>query len=169
MDIEKLTQILHLEPLIPEGGLFSQTYRSSEIIEIEHLPGRYPSRRRFGSAILFLLTDEEKSFSAMHRLVTDEIYHFYLGDAVEMLLLHLDGSSQHIILGQDILNGQHVQFTVPHGCWQGSHLFPGGRYALLGTTMAPGYEPDEFDLGERAELSCQYPGESGLIQQLTRG
>jgi len=166
--VRKLIEKLHLQPLSPEGGLFSQYYRSVEEIPLENLPKRYPSRRRFGSAIFFLLTGKADSFSAMHKLLSDEIYHFYLGDPVEQLLLYPDGRSKLVILGPDILGDQNVQIVVPHGIWQGSHILPGGKYALLGTTMAPGYEHDEFVLGRRDDLTSKYPQDADLIQKLTR-
>jgi predicted cupin superfamily sugar epimerase len=165
---QKLIEYLHLQPLPMEGGYFYQTYRSKDEIPLEHLPKRYPSRRRFSSAIYYLMTEEPESFSAMHKLLSDEIYHFYLGDPVEMLLLFPDRSSKRIILGQDILGDQHVQYRVSHGTWQGSHLQAGGKFALLGTTMAPGYESDEFVLGRLPELAMKYPQEKEFIHQLIR-
>ena len=166
--VQKLIAKLHLEPLPMEGGMYFQSYRSVDEIPLEHLPKRYPSRRRFCTAIYYLLTNEADSFSTMHKLLTDEIYHFYLGDPVEMLLLYQDGNSKHVILGKDVLGEQHVQYVVPHGIWQGSHLLPGGKYALLGTTMAPGFESDEFVLGHRADLISKFPQEKALLQRLTR-
>jgi len=166
--VQKLIVKLHLEPLQMEGGLFFQSYRSVDEIPLEHLPKRYPSRRRFSSAIYYLLTHESDSFSVMHKLLTDEIYHFYLGDPVEMLLLYPDGSSKHVVLGKEILGNQQVQYVVPHGIWQGLHVLSGGKFALLGTTMAPGFEPDEFVLGHRAELVSKYPQEKALLHRLTR-
>ena len=104
----------------------------------------------------------------MHRLLTDEIYHFYLGDPVEMLLLYPGGRGETVILGTDVLGGQRVQFVVPAGVWQGSHLQPGGQYALIGTTMAPGYENEDFQLASRQELASAYPAAASLIHSLTR-
>ena len=104
----------------------------------------------------------------MHKLPTDEIYHFYLGDPVEMLLLYPEGRGERVILGPDFLDGQHVQFVVPHDVWQGSHLVPGGRFALLGTTMAPGYDDTDYTGGRREELAAQYLEHTELIRQLTR-
>jgi predicted cupin superfamily sugar epimerase len=166
--IQQLIDLLHLEPLQGEGGLFHQTYRARDELLLDHLPKRYPSRRRFSTAIYYLLTSEADSFSAMHRLLTDEVYHFYLGDPVEMLLLHPDGRNARIILGQDLLADQLVQFVVPYAVWQGSHLLPGGKFALLGTTMAPGFEYDEFVLGKREDLIRLYPRAEALITKLTR-
>ena len=126
--IAQLVDYFHLKPLADEGGLFTQTYRSAQMIPQSALPARYASHRPCGTAILYLLSAAAQSFSAVHRLLSDEIYHFYLGDPVEMLLLYPEGGSETIILGADVLAGQKVQFVVPAGVWQGSHLQQGGQY-----------------------------------------
>ena len=164
----KIIELLGLEPLPEEGGLFRQTYRSAEAIPAAGLPSRYSAPRRLATAIFYLLTADPDSFSALHRLKTDEVYHFYLGDPVEILLLHPDGAGERAVLGQDLAAGQHVQFVVPAGSWQGSRLVPGGRYVLLGTTMAPGYEQEDFELGGREMLLSGYPDQAELIRALTR-
>jgi predicted cupin superfamily sugar epimerase len=166
--IHRIIEKLGLQPLPVEGGLFCQSYKSSEAIPQSALPERYLGQRSFGTAIYYLLTDDPDSFSALHRLTTDEVYHFYLGDPVEMLLLHPTGESERVALGQDILAGQKVQFVVPRGSWQGSHLAAGEKWALIGTTMAPGYEQADFELGIRAALLGAYPQEADLIARLTR-
>ena len=165
---QQIIEQLGLEPLPVEGGLFFQTYCSPETISHRHLPERYQENKPFGTAIYYFLTAEADSFSALHKLPTDEMYHFYLGDPVELLQLHPDGTSKRIILGQDILSGQKVQHLVPRGAWQGSHLIPGGKFALLGTTMAPGYTPEDYVGGDPDELITQYPEQVDLIKQLTR-
>lgn len=166
---QQIIDHLGLEPLHEEGGLFIQSYCSPETISREHLPERYQGDKPFGTAIYYLLTAEVDSFSALHKLPTDEMYHFYLGDPVELLQLHPDGTSRRVILGQDLLAGQKLQHLVPHGVWQGSHLIPGGNFALLGTTMAPGYTPEDYVAGVAGELITQYPDQAELIRQLTRG
>jgi len=165
---ERIIKILDLEPLPVEGGLFRQTYISAESIQKEHLPDRYSTDKPFGTAIYYLLTCDPNSFSALHKLPTDEIWHFYLGDPVEMLELHPDGSSRRIILGKDIMNKEMVQHVVPAGVWQGSRVRKGGEFALLGTTMAPGFMPDDYVAGDRMELIVTYPGHEGTIRDLTR-
>ena len=165
---EKIMDVLNLEPLPREGGLFLQTYVSSESIKKEHLPDRYIADKPFGTAIYYFLTSDPNSFSAMHKLPTDEIWHFYLGDPVEMLELHPDGSSRRLVLGQDILNGQMLQHVVPAGVWQGSRVIKGGAFALLGTTMAPGYSPDDYIGGDHNDLLEIYPNEVEIIEHLTR-
>ena len=127
-----------------------------------------PKLKPLSTAILYLLLADPDSFSALHRLPTDEIYHFYLGDPVELLLLRPDGASEVVILGHDILNGQHVQFAVPAGTWQGSRLTRGGQFALMGTTMSPGYIDEDYTPGEREALVKQYPDRMELITLLTR-
>ncbi|MGZ4819585.1 MAG: cupin domain-containing protein [Terriglobales bacterium] len=164
IDIDRLIRHLRLEPLPIEGGYFRQTWVADEKVSI----ARYPSPRPAGTAIYYLLTSDADSFSALHRLATDEIYHFYFGDPVEMLLLS-DGRPAHrIILGPDLLRGQHVQYVVPRYVWQGSRLLAGGKFALMGTTMAPGFDPSDFTLGRRDELLRLYPGHADLIRGLTR-
>jgi uncharacterized protein len=166
--IEFLLQRYHLAKLPFEGGVFFQGYQSAEMIPLAHLPARYTEAHPYGTAIFYLFTDALEGFSAMHFLPTDEVYHFYLGDPVEMLLLYPDGSTKVVILGQDIVAGQEIQFVVPAGVWQGSHLQPGGEYALMGTTMAPGYIDSDLILGKREELTALYPAQKHLIRELTR-
>jgi uncharacterized protein len=165
---QDLIRHLQLEPLTFEGGHFRQTYRSSESIEAAALPKRYQVDHPFGTAIYYLLTNEPDSFSALHRLTTDELYHFYLGDPVEMLLLHPDRPSERVVLGSDILAGQNVQMLAPAGSWQGSRLIGGGELALMGTTMAPGFDFADWTEGKRDELTSQYPDRKVLIAALTR-
>jgi predicted cupin superfamily sugar epimerase len=104
----------------------------------------------------------------MHRLPFDEIYHFYAGDTVELLLLFPDGSGRVIKLGSDILAGEDPQVLVPAWAWQGSRLSPGGRFALLGTTMAPGFDLQDYQSGDRNHLKRQYPCHADRIKELTR-
>jgi predicted cupin superfamily sugar epimerase len=166
--IQLLIGKLGLEPLLVEGGMYRQSYCAEEMLDGGSLPSRYVLAHPMCTAIYYLLTDEPDSFSALHRLPSDEIYHFYLGDAVEMLLLHPDRRAERVILGADILGGQQVQFVVPRGAWQGSHLQPGGHFALLGTTMAPGFIFPDFEAGQRADLLARYPQQAVLINQLCR-
>ena len=153
-----LIERLDLEPLPVEGGYFRQTW----------LGQRYHHAKAAGTAIYYLLTDEPGCFSALHRLPTDEVYHFYLGDPVQQLLLHPDGRTEIVVLGQDLAAGQRVQHVAPRGTWQGSRLVPGGRVALLGTTMAPGFDPTDYDPGIRADLVAHYQGVASLVHALTR-
>lgn len=167
--VSQIVLALGLEPLPEEGGLYRQSYRSREDLPGGLLPRRYGGETKpFGTAIYYLLTAEADSFSAFHRLLTDELFHFYLGDPLEIVLLFPGGEVQQVVLGREILNGQHLQFAVPAGVWQGSRVAPGGRYTLIGTTMAPGYTQHDFELGRREDLLRQYPDAAGHIFRLTR-
>ncbi len=168
LTIESITKHFALEALPVEGGIFTQTYKSAEVIPHAALPARYKGDKPLGTAILFLFTPDADSFSAMHRLPTDEIYHFYLGDPIELLLLYPDGRSEWVLLGQDILHGQHVQYVVPHGTWMGSRMRADGQFALMGTTMSPGFTHHDFDGAIREHLIAQYPHAANWITQLTR-
>ncbi len=165
MTAEQIIDFFGMRPLLREGGFYVESYRCREKISRLGLPARYDGDRSFGTAILYLLTPEE--FSALHRVKSDEIFHFYLGDSVTMLQLHPDGSSEVITLGSDILNGQRIQVAVPQGSWQGCFLNEGGKFALMGTTVAPGFEQEDFELARRDDLLQKYPDRLDLITRLT--
>jgi predicted cupin superfamily sugar epimerase len=164
--VEQIKRLLKLEPHPEEGGYFIETYRSDESVPADALPDRYGADRACGSAIYYLLTPE--TFSAMHRLRSDEVFHFYLGDPVEMLHLWPDGSGQVITMGPDVLGGMRLQVIVPRGVWQGTRLLPGGRFALLGTTVAPAFEYADYEPGEREVLVEAYPEFREWVIALTR-
>ncbi|TVR30638.1 MAG: cupin domain-containing protein [Spirochaetaceae bacterium] len=167
--VQQLTERFRLQPLPEEGGLYTQSYLSADMLPADALPPRYAAASKpAGTAIYYLLSAESNSFSALHRLPTDEIYHFYLGDPMETLLLFPDGSSRIELIGPDVMAGQHVQFVVPAGVWQGSSVAPGGEYSLIGTTMAPGYTMPDYVGGVREELIARYPDRAEGIRRLTR-
>jgi predicted cupin superfamily sugar epimerase len=163
---DQIRTLLHLKLHPEEGGYFIETYRSSETISEKALPSRYKGRRFFGTAIYYLLTTQ--TFSALHRLRSDEIFHFYSGDPVEMLQLWPDGSGRVVILGSDILNGMQPQVVIPRGVWQGARLLKNGKFALLGATVSPGFEFADYESGRREELVKSYPKFRGLIIALSK-
>jgi uncharacterized protein len=162
---QDLIAFLNLHPHPKEGGHFRETYRSAEIIAHPALPTRYPGPRAHCTAIYYLLMPG--TFSALHRVASDEIFHFYLGDPVRMLQLNPDGEGQTIVLGPEIMAGQHVQTVVPRGIWQGSILETGGRFALLGCTVAPGFDYADYEGSDRQQLLQAYPRFADLITRLT--
>jgi len=165
LDAQKIIEMFDLKPLPQEGGLYKETYRSNEIVPKDMLPKRYLGDRAYGTAIYYLLTPETKSL--MHRVNSDEIFHFYLGDAVEMLQLFADSTGKILTLGTDILHGEHVQLLVSRGIWQGMILKKGGKFALMGTTVTPGFEFDDFEIGKRDYLLEKYPDFRDQIINLT--
>lgn len=162
--VKRIIELLHLEPLPVEGGYFKLTYRSNEILPPALLSSRYKEQRCFGSAIYYLLTPD--TFSTLHRLPADEIFHFYLGDPVEMLQLYEDGSGKLIRIGNDIENGLYPQVLVPANVWQGTRLIDGGDFALMGTTMTPGFEYEDFEAADKQQLLQLYPAFTELIEHL---
>jgi predicted cupin superfamily sugar epimerase len=165
ISIDEIKTLLGLRPLEPEGGFYAETYRSDRVLPEGLLPERPGGSRSLATAIYYLLTRESPSL--LHRLQSDEIYHFYLGDPVEMLKLLPDASSEIVTIGPNILQGMQLQVVVPAGVWQGSRLVRGGRFALLGTTMAPGFDPADFEAANRAELVRLYRDVSDRIIALT--
>jgi uncharacterized protein len=166
MTAEEVKQILQLEPMLVEGGFFRETYRSRWQISKEYLPDAYSGSRSVGTAIYYLITPD--AFSALHRLPGTEAFHFYAGDPAIMLQLLLDGSSRTITLSSDFENGHQPQVIVRGHIWQGCRLAPGGKWALLGTTMSPGFDPADYEHGDREKLAAEYPGAVAQIREYTR-
>ncbi len=164
---EDIIRTLGLKPHPAEGGYFAEIYRSGETVDGDALPPRYGAPRALATAIYYLLTPD--TFSCMHRLASDEIFHFYAGDPVEMLNLEPTGPGKVIMLGSDLTAGMRPQVVVPRGVWQGSRLAPGGEFALLGTTVSPGFEFEDYQAGDRDALCRAYPDFKEMITALTRG
>jgi uncharacterized protein len=163
---EEIRAALKLIPHPVEGGYFAEMYKAERMIPAAELAG-YPGARALSTAIYYMLTPG--TVSAMHRVRGDELFHFYLGDPVEMLELRPDGTGGTVVLGQDILAGMKLQHVVPGGVWQGSRLREGGRFALMGTTMAPGFEYEDYETGSRDALVAEYPAFADLIRARTTG
>lgn len=164
LSADDIIRKLDLKPLATEGGFYSETYRAGDIIPCQALPERYGKGKPICTAIYYLLTPETKS--SLHRLATDEIYHFYLGDPVRMLLLYEDGHGETVTLGPDLEAGHRLQFVIPADTWQGSYLLEGGRFGLMGTTMSPGFDFDDYKPAGREELVGKFPVYADLIQKL---
>ncbi len=161
-EAKQIIKALGLEPLPIEGGYFKEMYQSKEQILT-----RTDKERKLYSTIYYLITTE--TFSALHRLPGDEIFHFYKGGAVEMFHLTEGGKGSMVTLGSDIIRGEIPQFCVKGGVWQGCRLKEGGSYALMGTSMSPGFDYEDYQHGERAELLHLYPEHQELIKKYTRG
>lgn len=158
----RIIELLELEPHPIEGGFFRETYRSRATYDSDPSQGG----RSIGTAIYFLITPE--TFSEMHMLPTDEVFHVYTGGPARMLQLFPDGGSRRFVMGRNLERGERPQLVVPAGVWQGTLLEPGVDFVLLGATMAPGFDYRDYVQGERSNLLDRYPGEADLITRLTR-
>lgn len=159
--IEKLSLAPH-----PEGGYFKQTYRAPEEIAVDLLQERFSGARAFSTAIYYLL--QEDQFSALHRLKSDEIWHFYAGCPLTLHVIERDGRLSERKLGSDPEKGEAFQRLVKAGNWFGATVNDPKSYSLAGCTMAPGFELEDFEMGDRGELIRQYPEHSSIIERLTR-
>lgn len=154
--IERLALVRH-----PEGGWYRETYRSAERVEASALPSRFGGARVLSTAIYYLLRAGERS--ALHRIKSDEVWHHYAGDPVTLWVLDTPGVARALRLGGD---GE-PQVTIPAGAWYGARVAEGGDYALMGGTVAPGFEFADFDLAGRATLLAGWPAQRAIIEDLT--
>jgi len=157
---------LELEPH-PEGGYYRRTYRADLVLPRQSLPGQFTGARAVSTAIYFLL--EGEGFSAFHRLQSDELWHFYVGGTLVVHVIERDGRYSEITMGADPEAGETLQGVVKAGCWFASQVRDASSFALVGCTVAPGFDFEDFELGRREELVRAYPQHRELIVRLTRG
>lgn len=150
----------------PEGGFFAETFRSNERIMAGSLPERFDGDRSFSTAIYFLLP--QGSFSAFHRIKSDECWHFYEGGSLEVFVIDARGDLQIIRLGSNLAGGEKYQAVVPAGCWFASRPVVGADYSLVGCTVAPGFDFADFELATADALAKEYPAHQQLIRELCR-
>jgi uncharacterized protein len=155
---------LRLE-LHPEGGYYREVYRAAESVAARDLPPRFGGRRPFSTSIYFLLKSGE--VSRFHRLKSDEVWHFYAGGPVRLSMISPDGVLTAVHLGRNPAEGTRLQAVVPSGFWFGAELVRRRSYALVGCTLAPGFDFDDFELGLRADLLGLYPRYKKVILRLT--
>ncbi|ACF14197.1 protein of unknown function DUF985 [Chloroherpeton thalassium ATCC 35110] len=163
--VEYWIEQLELEPHA-EGGFFKEVYRSPDFVASDGLPNRYQTKRALSTSIYFLITDQE--FSAFHRLQSDEVWHFYDGDALALHLLTNDGNLKTARLGKNIEAGESLQLVMPGLHWFAAEMTKPNSYALVGCTVSPGFEYSDFELAEKNELLKIYPQHTAIIQRLTR-
>ncbi len=155
-----------MERIPQESAWFAPTYRSDEQVSIAGAT-HYAGPRVAYSAIYCVQTRED--FSGLHRLATDELWHFYDGFPIELLLLRPDGRGELAVLGRDLDAGQRPQLLVPRGVWQASRPIGGhDAWTFFGNTLAPGFDYADFEIGYREELQAHYPAFAGKIAELTR-
>lgn len=161
----ELIQTFNLQPH-PEGGYFKETYRSEGKILTNDPPHHFPNHRNYSTAIYFLI--EDTNFSALHRIKSDEIWHFYAGDALEVIEIDLEGNLIKTQVGNDLKNGQTFQYMVKAGHWFGSRVLKGGEFSFVGCTVSPGFDFNDFELAIRSELIDLFPQHAQVITELTR-
>lgn len=159
--IEKYKLLPH-----PEGGYFTETYRSNETILAGHLPSRFGGDRSFSTAIYFLL--EQGNFSAFHKIKSDECWHFYAGQPLLVHAIDHSGKLTTTLLGNNITEGEVFQYVVPAGCWFASEPHPDSLFSFVGCTVAPGFSFEDFELAEAEKLCEIYPQHKNLIKRLCR-
>jgi predicted cupin superfamily sugar epimerase len=151
----------------PEGGWFKEIYRSDETILREHLPERFKGERAYSTSIYFLLTSG--SFSAFHRISSDELWHFYAGSSVTIYMIDDSGKYSELKVGSNLESGEVFQCVIPKGVWFAASVNAADSYSLVGCTVAPGFHFDDFELGNREKMILAYPQHKELIKQLTNG
>ncbi len=159
--ISKLNLIPH-----PEGGYFREVYRSEEKLNQESLPKRYNSERSISTSIYFLMEGDQ--VSTFHRIKSDETWHFYDGSGVKIYILANDGQISEILLGKNLEEMEFHQVTIKRNSWFGAEVLDKSSYALLGCTVAPGFDYDDFEIGNRNILLSLYPRHEKIIRKLTR-
>lgn len=161
--VQHIVEHFQLQPH-PEGGYYKETYRSEE--KISSGENNFPNGRNYSTAIYFLI--EKNNFSAFHRIKSDEIWHFYEGDALEVIEIDLQGNLIRTQVGRDLANGQIFQYTVKAGHWFGSRVLKGGEFSFVGCTVSPGFDFNDFELATRSELVKVFPLHQEIIAELTR-
>ena len=163
-DIEILIEKFHLEAH-PEGGYFKETYRSTGTIAMDSLPDKYNGERNYSTCIYFLLTSD--TFSAFHKIKQDEMWHFYDGSPIMIHMIYPDGEYASIKLGLNLANGEVPQAVVPGGTYFGSEMISKSDFALVGCTVAPGFDFADFEMPPRSVLLEKFPEHKKVIEKIT--
>ena len=165
MTAQEYIQHLNLQPH-PEGGFYRQTYCSSENISIDTLPKRFTANRPFSTAIYYLL--EQGDFSAFHKIKSDECWHFYAGQTLHIHVIEKTGNYYCVKLGNNLSLNETFQFVVPAEAWFAAEPAPETKFALVGCTVAPGFNFDDFEMAKKENLLQQYPHCKAVIDRLSR-
>ena len=162
---EELIDKLQLEKH-PEGGYFKETYRSEILLPDSALPSEFTSGRNASTCIYFMLTSDE--FSAFHKVNQDEAWHFYLGETITLHMISPEGEYSQVSIGNDFGQNETPQFVVPAQHWFAAEIKTEDSFALVGCTVAPGFDFDDFELAEQQELQQIFLQHKEIIQRLTR-
>ena len=159
-------EVLNLKPH-PEGGFFSEIYKSEETVNSQCLPGRYNGSRSFSTSIYFLLKGNQISY--LHKLKSDEIWHFYDGCAIKLYIIDEMGNLSTILLGKNLAEGEILQAVIKRNCWFCAEITNKLSFSLVGCTVSPGFEFDDFEIGKRDDLLTRFPQLHNLITKFTAG
>ena len=164
--LPSIAELINAYKLVPhpEGGFYAETYRSLGLIAAENLP-TFTGSRAYSTAIVYLLRAGDKSH--LHRIKQDEIWHFYLGGPMRLVIISANGEFSEVILGQNIAAGHFIQYCVPKGCWFGASPLPESSFSFVGCTVAPGFDFEDFELGQKKQLSKQFPAFKNIIEEFT--
>ncbi len=148
----------------PEGGCFKEVYRSKESVAASKLPSRFGTSRAISTSIYFMLESGEQS--VFHRIKSDETWHFYDGDPLEIHAISPKGQYRKYLLGLDPEKGFMPQVTIPHGDWFSAQSL--GDFTLVGCTVAPGFDFQDFEMGSRQKLIQEFPQHQKIIETFTK-
>ena len=151
---EQIRKLLELEPNAT-CGFVKLTFVSPQALAAGTLPAPFAQARPVGSALYFMVTPDAPV--RLHRIKNDQLYHYYLGDPLELFLLHADGRSERIVVGPDIAAGQRVQFLIPGNTFHTAQLVGQKRWFLGASTEWPGVIPDDVEIGDLDALAAKYP------------
>ena len=152
---KEIAELLNLEPNATCGSV-RITYVTKETLPEGALPSPFARSSPLGSALYFLVTPAAPV--RLHRIRNDQLYHYYLGDPLQLFLLHGDGSTERVVVGPDLKSGQHVQFFIPGNTFHTARLIGSGRWFLGGSTEWPGVVPEDVEIGDLDRLAQHYPG-----------
>ncbi len=160
----EIIELYKMVPLEPEGGFFKETYKDKSTYS--DLPAPFTGRRPYSTAIYYLLP--KGAVSLLHRIASDEVWHFYLGGPMTIVQISPDGNLQSVVLGQNLLQGEVVQHVVPAGHWFGGFPNCETDFAFVGCTVAPGFDYTDFEMANRDELLRRYPQHKEMVETLTQ-
>ena len=161
MTYEDVKRLLNLEPNAT-CGYVRVTFMSKERIAPGGLPAPFQAGRPKGSALYFMLTPEEPV--KLHRIRNDQLYHYYLGDPIEVLMMLTDGTTQHHVVGPDLRAGHTVQLFIPGNTFHTARVIGARKWFLGASTEWPGVEPEDVELGKADELVKKYPSVAEQIR-----
>lgn len=161
--IETLIEHYELQPH-PEGGYYKELYKAEGLIPQRALSNSFQGDRSYSTGIFYLLPKGSKS--SFHKIPSDEMWHFYLGGPLNIVEITEEGDIKETRLGQEISNGCVLNYVVPGNTWFGAYPAEGTEYALVGCTVAPGFDFADFEMGEENKLVSEFPKAQDMVEKL---